>query len=723
MRTGSVVFILAWFGASGPLAQGQEQSPPVYRAEGVSILVDAVVTDDKNRVVTDLTAGDFEIYEDGIRQSIDTFELYRPPNVSERGGPESQRPESWELPPGREKEANLIVFLLDYATTRFEHQKLVQDACLKFVQEDLRPGDYVAVFALGSGLQSLQDFTADPEKLVAALQWRSLAADAMGARSLSGPQLSVEEQQRLSGGLGGNLQVDPGQGASAMGQAAAREAAVQAQLMLGQRIENLFRTMISFARQREARSVLTAIQAISRGLSRFPGRKALILFSEGFVIGTEMEAELEKTILLANRSNLAIYSVDAQGLLTRGTRPELVPRNELHDVSALQGRSRIEAAGGESLFDRARQVGSDVRDSALRYVSAATGGFAIRNTNDLYVGMERIYQDTHSYYLMSYRPSNQEFDGKFREIEVRVRRKGLTVRTLKGYTAVPPGMELVSGEEFRLLQSAWNGSLPLNLPAYFRLDELRGREGELQVLTTLEIPSRNLHFGREEEEPRWTARLEVIGLVRDEDGHALLRFGTPMNLHASQQEYEALQAGGISFTNTVRLPPGRFLLQLFLQDRHTRSAAWLEQPIQLEPPSDKLTLSSLILGKEVDRSSPEDLLSADGVRVLPSAQRRFGATDRLVFFFQVYNFQTESGSGKPKLELQVSLRRSGSPQVISLPRSVLREGAASGEALLAVARYIELTGLEPGVYFLDVEVVDQVNGESARTRTSFQVVP
>lgn len=69
-----------------------------------------------------------------------------------------------------------------------------------------------------------------------------------------------------------------------------------------------------------------------------------------------------------------------------------------------------------------REVGHDMRESALRYVAEATGGFLSHNTNDLGVGMARIDEEMRSYYRLSYRPQDQKFDGQFREIRVEVRR-------------------------------------------------------------------------------------------------------------------------------------------------------------------------------------------------------------------------------------------------------------------------------------------------------------
>ena len=90
-----------------------------------------------------------------------------------------------------------------------------------------------------------------------------------------------------------------------------------------------------------------------------------------------------------------------------------------------------------------------IQDSAarLRHVANETGGFLIRNTNDLGIGLERIDQEMRSYYLLSYRPKNEKLDGQFRQIRVGLKKPGLTVRARTGYYALPAEYELLTPEE------------------------------------------------------------------------------------------------------------------------------------------------------------------------------------------------------------------------------------------------------------------------------------
>ncbi|HUG43251.1 MAG TPA: VWA domain-containing protein [Acidobacteriota bacterium] len=706
------------------------ESDPIFQAEGLSVIVDVVVTDRRNRVVTDLKPEDFVVYEDGVVQEIDSVVFF---HSSEQAGDAALASSDQPEPFVSEDEGvratahspilgprhNLLIFLLDYSTTAYENQHLVQEAAIKYVRENLHPTDYAAVFVLGSGLRMLQDFTNDGDQLVEVLQLRDFSGRSLA--SLADAPTGPGNAGLVADGLVGA----PAAGGSAeAGQAAAEAGSALASAAVGLRIERMFYNMQSFVQEREARGVLQSIQAISQVTAPIEGRKTLFLFSQGFVIGPHVELELEKTINMANRANLAIYGVDSQGLAAGTLSGALVPDGELGSISArregspLFGR-RIDATGGESLFDRAKQVGSDVRDSALRHVSTATGGFAIRHTNDLHVGLQRVDEDIRSYFLISYRPKNQALDGTFRSIRVEILRSGYEVRHRSGYAALPSGMELLSAEDFQALAAAQSGQFPLTLPAYLRAEQFAGQGLERDVLISLEIPTRGIEFRtvRQNGETLEQAEIEVIAVMRDEAGRVLMRFGTPMDLSFTSQELEALKEGGLSFNNKTELLPGIYSFQVLVRDRNSSNAALIERPLRIQPPTEGLSISSVVLGKSVEQGQfgGAEMLTVAGNTVVPSAGRQFSNGENLVYYFEVY-----PGSSSENLAVDLSVRRSGAQEAFELPEQTI--SPQPDGAKIPVSRYIELAGLPAGTYFLTAKVRDQRTGEVAQTQTPFQIV-
>ncbi len=710
-----------------PLGTGGQEQPPVFRAGGLTVVIDAVVTDDDNAVVPDLQASDFELFENGQPQVIDNVVFQRSIPQS-RSTPEAGESATALTPPAApsvpisppfEPRRNLIVFLLDYATTEYTNHKLVQEAAIRYVEQNLTENDFVAVFGLGAAFGLLQDFTNNRGLLISALQTREISGKALAGVVQTGEPINSTASQIVSDASTTPVVTAASpQGMAAAGQEAGREGSELARLAVGLRIQRAFLNMGSFVQEREARGVLTAIRAIAQGIEGIEGRKTLILFSQGFVIGPHVERALERTISAANRANLAVYSIDSQGLVTK----DATPGEELYGIGATQGYGsaisgrRIDATGGRSLFDRAKEVGSDARDSALRFISVSTGGFAIRNTNDLHLGLKRIDQDLRSYYLLTYRPTNRDFDGTFREVTVKVRRPGLKVRHRTGYLAMPPGWDVVTAEEFRLMRSAELGEIRLNLPAFLRLESFARGTGSQTILVNLEVLAEGLQFRDQESEQGQLhqTELEVIGILRDVEGNAVIRFGTPMTFTFADPEFKALQRGGLSFNNKVDLVPGTYSVQVLVRDQLGGRAALLEQTLRVSEPTRDLSLSSIVLAKEVQKAVPgTELLTVGDSIVLPSAVRKFRNGEKLIYYFEVYN----AGHG---LEAELSLIPSGSQTRLTLPP--VHAPLASDGRPVVLSRFVELRGLPPGTYFLEASVREVGDDRVARRRTLLEVV-
>jgi hypothetical protein len=352
----------------------------------------------------------------------------------------------------------------------------------------------------------------------------------------------------------------------------------------------------------------------------------------------------------------------------------------------------------------------------LRFISVSTGGFAIRNTNDLHLGLKRIDQDLRSYYLLTYRPTNRDFDGTFREVTVKVRRPGLKVRHRTGYLAMPPGWDVVTAEEFRLMRSAELGEIRLNLPAFLRLESFARGTGSQTILVNLEVLAEGLQFRDQESEQGQLhqTELEVIGILRDVEGNAVIRFGTPMTFTFADPEFKALQRGGLSFNNKVDLVPGTYSVQVLVRDQLGGRAALLEQTLRVSEPTRDLSLSSIVLAKEVQKAVPgTELLTVGDSIVLPSAVRKFRNGEKLIYYFEVYN----AGHG---LEAELSLIPSGSQTRLTLPP--VHAPLASDGRPVVLSRFVELRGLPPGTYFLEASVREVGDDRVARRRTLLEVV-
>ncbi|HEV8129614.1 MAG TPA: VWA domain-containing protein [Acidobacteriota bacterium] len=413
-----------------------------FRAVTHLVTVDVVVTGKKGQSVMNLKSEDFRIFEDNVPQTlefllVDRTGEHRPALTSTHTG--SMGPSRVETPQTAylqgEAASHSIVLLLDYSTTTVANQKLVREGARKYIAKHLDGQDQLAIFAFDSRLRTLQSFTRDKEKLSEALRYSGSRGDAVAgeheALSLGASQ-SVDKQDKLTQKIGNLL------GSAAAGAPAAMIvpalAAAQAELDMARYAELQFYSLKSSLDDQLSRSVLLAIQAIADGLQLVPGRKTLVLLSQGFAVPPNVRQILESTLAASIRSNTAIYAVDTRGLESEAP---IFQTSQLESISPLQRGTRTRVVNGESQFDRAAMIGTDQEESLLRFLSNSTGGFYQHNSNDLSQGLAHIDKDLHARYLLAYSSTNKKMDGAFRNIRVEVVPKGLKVRARKGYFALP----------------------------------------------------------------------------------------------------------------------------------------------------------------------------------------------------------------------------------------------------------------------------------------------
>lgn len=723
----ATVFLLLLVAAWRTLLAAQQSNPgQAIITTGVSeVLVDAVVTDRKNHLVTNLKAEDFVITEGGVPQEITSFHVYR--GISQPSEPETETPAATTqvTPPILRPTSNLIILLVDYSTTQFENQQLIQQAAVKYVQQKMRSNDLMAVFVLGSGLHVLTNFTGDKTRLVAALKSRDLKGSAMAA-----------ERADLSSGIGigespGNAApetalstgiVTTGAAAAGAGAGMGSAGSARGDAMIAQRITAQFYVLRNALDNRQSREVLTAIRAIAMGVKHIQGRKSLILFSQGFVVGPTVEDELHSVVDLANRSNLVVYTIDSSGLTTKELQAGLVSQDELTSTAGFNQRDRVSPVGGETIFDRTREVGRDMRESALRYVAEATGGFLIHNTNDLGVGMDRVDDEMRSYYLLSYRPKDQNFDGQFREIRLEVRRPGLSVKARSGYYAVPSGYETLTPAEYQLLARARSKQASEEMTLFLKAAEFQAREGLYRVPVILEIPTREIQFDKKDE--KYSSHLQIMGLVRDSSGRVIRQFVRPADYVVNEAEYKVLQQINLSFLYNLGLPAGIYSVETVVKDSISGKLSHGEQSLYLHGGQESLALSDVLLSNSFDNApdAQPQFLTVGGIKIKPSAQCQFRNGDNLIYYFDVYRPQVDPKNKRADVSVELSLKRAGRPMNVRIPGFHVDQWDPAPIPHITLARSIELASLPPGDYALVVEVKDNVASRTVRTQASFSVV-
>ena len=190
-------------------------------------------------------------------------------------------------------------------------------------------------------------------------------------------------------------------------------------------------------RDEQGYASVNGLFAIIGAMRQLPGRKSIVLFSEGVAIPPAVHRLFLGVIDAANRANVSIYTMDAAGLRPESEQAKIrdqVNQAGKRGLTSYASSPRRETTGNEPLT-KALELNEDVLrqdpHTGLGELAQGTGGLIFDSTNNLRTGFDRVESDLRNYYLIGYTPTNPAYDGTFRKIEVKVKRPGLTVAARK----------------------------------------------------------------------------------------------------------------------------------------------------------------------------------------------------------------------------------------------------------------------------------------------------
>jgi VWFA-related protein len=482
-----------------------------------------------------------------------------------------------------------------------------------------------------------------------------------------------------------------------------------ARVQAGQRAQSMLLEVMNYSSQS-----LTAVEQVVRTLGALPGRKMVVLASDGFLVGlgssSSRQFDLRRIVDAATRSGVVVYCLD-----TRGLTAEAPGGN-----ADFSGPPVLTAPGvRESLQTRNIEA---LRDG-MNALAEDTGGFLARNSNDLGAGLGRILRDNQLYYLLAYEPKEQKRDGKFRRIEVKLRnRPDLRVRTRAGYYAPdekkaqkagPP--ETIEARRQREIAQAMSSLLPLKgIPMRMAADYVDlPPDGPRAVLKAHLDVSR---VGFERKIDHHSAELDVAGAVFDESGAVVAEIpGETSRLKLPLENFQAYRQDGLDFEKAIALAPGRYLVKLVARDTASsllgNAAEWVEVPDRESRP---LTLSAAFL--KADQAPPKEgeVPSLQDVQI----DKRFRKGQGLHYL--VYVYRPRAAAGTPSsVALQAQIWAGPKLMGVGPTHAVTFGGPDDPEA--KQAERISLDPLAPGAYELRLVATDTKTKEKAVRRVSFTI--
>ena len=519
--------------APSPAPQEQDE---VVRVTTNLVQADVIVTDKSGRQITDLRPEDFEILEDGKRQTLSHFSYIsterpnRPVEGATKSTEKNTSPEVLPLPVSEAQARRTLAIVVDDLGLSAESIVSVRKALKEFVDNQMLPNDLVAIVQTTQGSGALQQFTSDKKKLLATIERISWFGAGRGGLS---PFAPVNTQQ----------EVTSVQGAQILNEIEEERASKYAVGTMG------------------------TLSLVVRGLRDVAGRKAVLLIAESFRLFTtqgrnvRLIESLKQVADQANRSSTVIYTLDASGLnplnLTAedkvaglsytfdpnafqnpGSPPTPPLRNRgtptRNDVAPNAASIALQEGGSSAAFKRldalvAQRDNQNVQNhSVLSFLADRTGGLFTANTNNLSLATERMLHDQSGYYLLGYRPSETNPDSttaraRFHKLTIKVKRSGLNVRSREGYYTGSTEVASTKTSEQRLAQALISpfaaGAVGVRITPLFFNDRAEG--SYLQVLLHLE--AKDLTFNEQPNKSQQTV-LDIVAVNLGEDGKVVDQF-------------------------------------------------------------------------------------------------------------------------------------------------------------------------------------------------------
>ncbi len=685
-----------------PPSQSQQVQPKpedvdVVRITTNLVQVDAIVTDSRGKVVTDLKPDEVEIFEDGHKQKITNFSYYVAESATTAN--ESQPPVKPDknapfVPPTRLKPEDVrrtIALVVDDLGLSFESTYYVRRALKKFVDEQMQPGDLVAIIRTSGGMGALQQFTSDKRQLYAAIDRVKFY---MNGRSGIGAFDAIQPPT-------------PGE------QGAAIDAANEE---FNQFREDMF-----------AVGTLGAVSYVVKGLKDLPGRKSILLVSDGFRIYNVDDPsrnylalqKLQRLIDEAGRASVVIYTMNATGLQTLG----------FTAADDLSGRDTNQLE--QALSDRRNRAFET--QEGLDYLARQTGGLAIRNTNDLSGGIRRVLEDQKGYYLIGYRPDVSTFDPRtgrrtFHKLSLKVTRPGkFTVRMRNGFYGVTDverrAPQTLAQQMMSALTSPFGATgVHLQLTSLFANDVKAGS----YMRSVLHIDAHDLTFT---DAPNNMHRsvFDVVAITFGDNGTIVDQpTGKTYTIQVPDDLYKrALRDGFVYYVTVPIKKPGAYQLRMSLRDSATERIGSASQFIEVpDLKKNRLALSGLVLrglnpaavktntnAAATDQSEGIDNESAEASPVV----RHFRHGMLLNYALFVYNARLDKTTAKPNLTAQVLLFRDGKAVFTGKVQPVDATNQTDMKRLIAGGALQIGTDLSAGEYALEVVVTDALADEKHRT--------
>ena len=610
----------------------------MIKKESKLVLVDSVVTDKKGNYIHDLTQNDFKVFEDNKEQAVSSFST------------------GSDVAMQANAQRHYLILFFDNSTMGPPEQIQARGAAAKFIAANSGPDRLMAVVDFGGSLRIVQNFTANPDVLRAAVAGVKSSSVDPNAPAPDVPVTVASTGLSSFGSSLGNAAADFG-----------------------------------------ARSMLLAVRSLAKNLRAIPGRKMVVLFSGGFPLTQENQSELTATIDACNKSNVAVYALDARGLAAptpggsairrttpgkihavsnhapdgkASSRPRLLlaayPAMAMPDPQRPGGGGGGTGGGGtgggtggggrgsggtgaggtggggkggtgggtggggkggpsggstgggsrggtnnpysnnynNSPFNQPRTIvpafppSASTNQQILAALAEGTGGFTIFNTNDLLGGLERIGREQNEFYILGYVPTDTP-EGSCHTLKVKLNHGGLNVRARTGYCNTRSANALEGKPLEKQLESHAVGSQAGSIHGVLEAPYFYTAPETARVNLAMEIPADTFQFNKDK--GKYHANLNVLGIAYRADGTVGAKFSDTVNLDLEKDDWKEFTKLPYHYENQFDATPGAYKLTVVLSAGGDAFGKF-ESPLAIDPYDGKhFSLSGVALTNSAQR--------------------------------------------------------------------------------------------------------------------------
>lgn len=676
------------------------------------VQLDAVVTDKDGRQVRDLTLADFVLLQDGKPQQITSFSYVDSTSARPQASKSGSSSGVVGVPPNASGVAvpagRLITFVVDDGNCRASQVGMMasREALQKFVNEQMLPGDRVAIYQTRSGSSMLQQYTSDKNLLLRAagkIRWypASLGCAVTNDGSF---------YDRARPNTYDSLSVD-GEKANVV-----KTIESEAEKRIRESNEDL-------SRNSQIVGTLGVLRYIVRGLERAPGRKIVFFMSDGLQIrsrdGRALSARdtLGDLTDIANRSAVVFNTIDVRGLFD----PSLIEARD-------HVQTRDDATASEPVVKTRNDAVRDSRDG-MSFLADETGGRFYYNQNSLDKPIDQALGLERGYYLIAYEPDDDTFKGKnFNRIEIKVTRPGVNVYSRSGFVgsatqASKPKRRSENSEMYEALMAPLpNAGLGLRMTAYFGNGPAEGN----YVRSVTHLDGNAITFVKDGSLMK--ASIDVVAVTMNDKNDVVDEFTRAHTFKIDPAAIPMIKRNGLVYTTDVPIKKaGTYNFRLAVRDVNSRLIGSASQVLEIpDLKKGRFALSALTIaqadanGKFTVPSAvrPEQALSLVETTAVP-AIRRFRQGSVLAYAYSLYNATTNKAVRKPSILVQVNLYRDGELMTAFQPTPADLSPQSDWTRINDFG-YLRLgPEMDKGDYTLQITVTDQLAPNGSNTSSQW----